>query len=290
MTPFERIQRAVDFIEAHLQAELNMAEIAAEACYSAFHFQRLFRAISGLSVQTYVRQRRLSEAARMLRDPACSVLDAALAYGYQSHEAFSRAFAASFGINPSECRCQPEPLVGQARMEFLPRQSEPGQTVCKAPSIRFHEPYLLIGKTRTTNLESDYYADIVSFYHEFGDTESYLQIPNRAAPAWCYGVSYDHRDNGDFAFLVGEQVTHLPEALPEGFVSLTLPSGYYAEFEAYGPAITGKIVRDYIHGTWLPNACYERTEGPDFEITDVCNSRYPDAMRIKVYIPLCAPV
>lgn len=288
MTPFERVQRAVDFIETHLQAELNTAEIAAAACYSSFHFQRLFRAVSGLSVQGYVRQRRLSEAARLLRDPACSVLDAALAYGYQSHEAFSRAFAASFGISPSECRRQPDVFVGQARMEFLPRQGDPGQIAGKAPSIRLHEPCLLIGKTWATSLEADYYADIGNFYREFGETESYLQIPNKAAPAWCYGASYDYHDNGDFAFLVGEQVTHLPEAMPAGFVALSLPGGYYAEFEAHGPVNTVQIVRDYIYGTWLPNARYERSDGPDFEITDVCNSRFPDALCIKVYIPLLA--
>ena len=289
MTPFERIQRAVDFIETHLQAELDMAEIAAAACYSSFHFQRLFRAISGLSVQGYVRQRRLSEAARLLRDPACSVLDAALAYGYQSHEAFSRAFVASFGINPSECRRQPDVFAGQARMEFLPRQGDLGLIASKAPNIRLHEPCLLIGKAGATSLEADYYADIGNAYREFGETESYLQIPNKAAPARSYGVSYDYHDNGDFAFLVGERVTHLPEAMPAGFVALSLPGGFYAEFEVYGPVNTVQIVRDYIYGTWLPNARYERTDGPDFEITDVCNSRFPDAMCIKVYIPLRTP-
>ncbi|MBK9615759.1 MAG: helix-turn-helix transcriptional regulator [Uliginosibacterium sp.] len=157
MTPFERIQRAVDFIETHLQAELNMAEISAAACYSSFHFQRLFRAISGLSVQGYV-QRRLSRLHACCAT-ACSVLDAALTYGYQSHEAFSRALwplrhqpigvPAAAGV----LRVRPE-------WEFLPAVTPPDRQ--QGAEIRLHEPCLLIGKTGTTSLEADYYADISS--------------------------------------------------------------------------------------------------------------------------------
>ncbi|MDE1376708.1 GyrI-like domain-containing protein, partial [Bacillus licheniformis] len=44
--------------------------------------------------------------------------------------------------------------------------------------------------------------------------------------------------------------------------------------------------RRYIYGSWLMNTNYERTEGPDFEVTDVCRSVPPNEMKMTIYIPL----
>ncbi|WP_368031681.1 AraC family transcriptional regulator, partial [Bacillus licheniformis] len=59
MNDYERIQNAVQFIEEHLQNDLNISDIAAKSGFSPFHFQRLFQAISGFSVYQYIRNRRL---------------------------------------------------------------------------------------------------------------------------------------------------------------------------------------------------------------------------------------
>ena len=74
MNDYERIQNAVQFIEEHLQNDLNITDIAAKSCFSPFHFQRLFQAISGFSVYQYIRNRRLSEAALLLEKTDRSIL------------------------------------------------------------------------------------------------------------------------------------------------------------------------------------------------------------------------
>lgn len=104
MDDYERIQNAVHFIEEHLQNDLNITDIAAKSCFSPFHFQRLFQAISGFSVYQYIRNRRLSEAALLLEKTDRSILDIAIDFGYGSQEAFGRAFSQYFGITPAKYR------------------------------------------------------------------------------------------------------------------------------------------------------------------------------------------
>jgi AraC-like DNA-binding protein/dienelactone hydrolase len=99
-----RIGRVLAHIAGHLDAELSLAELAAIAHVSPYHFHRLFRAMTGESVAALVRRLRLETAARALRESDAAVIDVALAAGYGAPEAFSRAFHAGFGMAPSEFR------------------------------------------------------------------------------------------------------------------------------------------------------------------------------------------
>ncbi len=56
MDYYYKIQNAIEFIELNLNENIGITEIASKACFSAFHFQRLFQAISGFSVQGYIRR------------------------------------------------------------------------------------------------------------------------------------------------------------------------------------------------------------------------------------------
>ena len=78
--------------------------MAQRAFFSKTHYQRLFRAIVGEPVMEYVKNRRLQLACRDVREGNTGILDIALKYGYDSHEGFTRAFKAYFGVTPSEYR------------------------------------------------------------------------------------------------------------------------------------------------------------------------------------------
>lgn len=104
MDHYTRIQLAIEYLEQHLQDDFNIRETSAAASFSAFHFQRLFQAITGFTVLEYVRRRRLTEAAGMLRGTSEGILDIAMSFGYQSQEAFTRAFSAYFGMTPAKLR------------------------------------------------------------------------------------------------------------------------------------------------------------------------------------------
>jgi len=103
----ELLQRAVGYIDTHLDQPLSGDLLAEQAAMSRFHFHRIFRAQLGESVMQHVRRLRLERAARQLRSSARDILDLALEAGYDSHEAFTRAFAERFGAPPSVFRAQP---------------------------------------------------------------------------------------------------------------------------------------------------------------------------------------
>lgn len=98
------IDGSIDFIESRLTEAINIGELAQQAFFSKTHYQRLFRAIVGEPVMEYVKNRRLQLACRDVRAGNIGILDIALKYGYDSHEGFTRAFKAYFGVTPSEYR------------------------------------------------------------------------------------------------------------------------------------------------------------------------------------------
>jgi AraC family transcriptional regulator len=98
------INQALDDIEAQLTEELNITQVAHRVGYSRCHFDRLFLAMLGETPVGYLRERRLSEAARALITSPASILDIALTYQFGSHEAFTRAFRRRFRLTPRAYR------------------------------------------------------------------------------------------------------------------------------------------------------------------------------------------
>ncbi|NMP10928.1 AraC family transcriptional regulator [Paenibacillus polymyxa] len=287
MDYFKRIQCAIEFIELNLREDLKIAEIASQAYFSAFHFQRVFQAISGFTVQQYIRRRRLSEAAKRLKQSNQKVLDIAIEYQYNSQEAFTRAFEKSFGITPGKYRNCDIELSDQSKINFLDYKKNAAEELeVNKPVILQLETTKIVGYEYKTNLNNEqHYKEIPGFYEHFGAHEYFMCIPNKIAPGMSYGIACRFEDNGAFSFVVGEAVEEESKELAEGFIYMEIPAGKYAEFDASGSNGRVQSIRDFIYGTWLPNSNFERREGPDFEITDVMNS-YPDHLSMKVYIPI----
>ncbi|MEE4561162.1 AraC family transcriptional regulator [Paenibacillus polymyxa] len=287
MDYFKRIQCAIEFIELNLREDLKIAEIASQAYFSAFHFQRIFQAISGFTVQQYIRRRRLSEAAKRLKQSNQKVLDIAIEYQYNSQEAFTRAFEKSFGITPGKYRNCDIELSDQSKINFLDyKKNATEELEVNKPVILQLETTKIVGYEYKTNLNNEqHYKEIPGFYEHFGAHEYFMCIPNKIAPGMSYGIACRFEDNGAFSFVVGEAVEEESKELAEGFIYMEIPAGKYAEFDASGSNGRVQSIRDFIYGTWLPNSNFERREGPDFEITDVMNS-YPDHLSMKVYIPI----
>ena len=98
------VQRAVDYIEAHIEEPLDYDDIARQAFSSGYHFQRVFSILCGLTLGEYIRSRRLSLAGEELQHGGARVIDAALKYGYDSPDSFARAFQKFHGVTPSQAR------------------------------------------------------------------------------------------------------------------------------------------------------------------------------------------
>lgn len=104
MSYIESMEKALVYIESHLQDDIDLSSIAKEAGYSLYHFHRIFKGVVGDSIKDYIRKRRITEAAKELVGTNRSIVEIGISYGYESREAFSRAFEKVYGRNPSEVR------------------------------------------------------------------------------------------------------------------------------------------------------------------------------------------
>jgi AraC family transcriptional regulator len=103
-SPLKRIQPVLAYAKAHLDEDVSLTALARQADLSVFHLQRAFSTAAGESPKQFTLRLRLGRAAVLLLTRDDSVLDVALACGFESHEVFCRAFRRRFGIAPSAYR------------------------------------------------------------------------------------------------------------------------------------------------------------------------------------------
>ncbi len=104
MNYYERIQKSIDYIENKLKEDIEIEKAAQEAFMSCSNYYRMFFALTGYAVKEYIRNRRISNAVRDIKETDDSILDIALKYGFESNEALTRAFKRITGNPPSAFR------------------------------------------------------------------------------------------------------------------------------------------------------------------------------------------
>ncbi|MFM9327060.1 helix-turn-helix transcriptional regulator [Paenibacillus mesotrionivorans] len=121
----KQIQLIVDEIDECIKNRngeaITLRFLSRKLGYSEFHTTRKFKEISGMPFRDYLRHRNLAFALKEVRDSEKSMLDIAFDYGFSSHEAFTRAFKAAYGVTPSEYRKKPLPLVLRTKINPFDR-------------------------------------------------------------------------------------------------------------------------------------------------------------------------
>ena len=121
----KQIQIIVDEIDKCIRSKqdeaLTLQVLADKLGYSQFHTTRKFKEISGMQFRDYLRGRRLAFALKEVRDSEKSFIDIAVAYGFSSHEAFTRAFKKAYGVTPSVYRKEPKPVVLRTKINTFDR-------------------------------------------------------------------------------------------------------------------------------------------------------------------------
>jgi AraC family transcriptional regulator len=250
----DAVKKALWYIESHSGDPLTLGDVAEASGLSRFHLSRVFPAVTGHSVFTYLRGRRLTEAARALVDGAPDILSVALDAGYGSHEAFTRAFRDFLGLTPEEVRAgrslENLPLLEAIRMSDLP-------VIELAPPTFREIGTMLIAGIR------QYYT-----YEERGGiplqwqrlTPHFGHIPNGVGTS-AYGVCTSAPDDRNgFDYTCGVEVGSLDE-LPEGFAGMRLPARRYAVFWHGDHISTIGSTCAAIFAEWLPKSGMKAAEG-----------------------------
>ncbi len=113
------IQKAINWIDGKLEDSISLKEISDYIGYSEFHTSRKFKQYTGSTLKRYITLRKLSSAAKELRDKNIRIIDLAFKYGFHSQEAFTRSFKNAFDITPGEYQKTKQPIPYILRKDVL---------------------------------------------------------------------------------------------------------------------------------------------------------------------------
>jgi AraC family transcriptional regulator len=271
--------KALWYIESHLSGDVSLDAIADVSGVSRFHLSRAFGVSLGCGLATYVRGRRLSEAARKLVNGAPDILTVALESGYGSHEAFTRAFRQHFGLTPDDLRRQ-DHLGGLTLQEPI-RMNDKASATLAPPRVVRSDALLIFG------LGQRYHGTNAGIPSQWDRFLPHLgSIPGQVGDI-AYGVICNTDEAGSIEYICGVQVREFP-AHPAEFARIRIPPQAYAVFEhtAHVSAIASTWQAIWNHE--LSNAGYEATDGPAFERYD---SRFDGRTGLggfEIWVPITA--
>lgn len=116
------IKRAISYIQQHLNKDLTLTIISDYIGYSSYHFHRLFKKETGLSLYDYIQQQRLIQASMLLKYTNLPILEIAYQSKFQSQESFTRAFKKTFQLPPKKYRTLNQIITRKGEI-FMSQQS-----------------------------------------------------------------------------------------------------------------------------------------------------------------------
>jgi AraC family transcriptional regulator len=245
------VAKTLWYIEAHLESELSLDVIAAQAGTSRFHLSRSFSAVCDMPVMHYARGRRLTEAARKLLNGAPDILSVALDTGYGSHEAFTRAFREQFAVTPESVRDRVS-LAGLDLVEAK-RVDVTSQRTLDEPRIERGRVLLIAGLTEREHNR------IPVLWQKFGPHMG--SIPTQVGHVG-YGVCANGDENGNYTYIAGVEVERFDRVPPE-LTTIRIPAVNYAVFTHRDHITALRATFDAIFRQWQPH--HEVLDAPFFE-------------------------
>lgn len=279
MNWYERMNNAMDYIESNINGKIDFEEISKITCQSVSNFQRVFSIVTDIPVSEYIRRRKLTMAAFELQNSNIKVIDLSLKYGYESPEAFTRAFNDVHGLTPTAARKEGVLLKSYPRISFL--LTIKGDVVMDY-RIETKEAFTVYGIEETFGFgceTGEKLKKIPEFWQdtmEDGRFDQLVKSTNMLESSIQDGLgainaisSYRETGNNTFPYMLFAYQTKMSDT--EGYQQVNVPAATWAIFktalyiEEQAPVALQNLIKR-IYTEWLPNAGYETVAGYELEL------------------------
>lgn len=279
----DAVLQAIDFIEDNLQNEIYVQDVANRACYSIYHFIRLFEGITGHTPKDYILRRRISEACSELMNSDKKIIDLCFDYQFKSPEVFSRAFKRITGATPRELQ----------QRDFFPELSMLSKI--DKESI-FYSGNIREAAVEEVRLDTLHLAGLVTLVRK--DKQIISQLWEFIAKDLgsldidsineFYGHSFwsNNYDLDGFFLLCGINTRDF-DNLEIPFCTRTVPAAKYLRFTHHGDINKISHTYKYIFQSYLPRTDYTLSLPYDFEIYHSGGKNINDESNItEILIPV----
>lgn len=273
-----RLNQSINYIEEHLTGEIDYEQLGRIAYCSAYHYQRMFTYMAGITLAEYIRRRKMSLAAVDLQEGNERIIDIAEKYGYRSPTAFNRAFQSFHGIAPSSVKTAGVPVKSFSPIVFK---------IAVKGAMEMHyrietkEAFRIIGVPAPLDKEIENNFTVVPRMWQEASANGTIQklagmmdMP----PMGLLGVSACN-DEEQWKYFIAVSSTKTDGEFEEYIV----PASTWAIFSGTGTNQSIQELEQRIITEWLPASGYEYANAPDIEVylnPDPQNAQY------EVWIPV----
>lgn len=265
----ERLNKAIDYIEENLNGSIDFDVVAKIMCQSIINFQRTFSIITDFSIHDYIRRRRLTLAAFELQNSKEKVINIAMKYGYESPEAFTRAFKEVHGISPSIARKEGKELKTFPRITF---QLTIKGDVAMDYRIETKDDFSVYGIERMIyTKEGNGLSEIPEFWMKCAKNGSLERLANSTKTTCCINAicSYYETIGDSYPYMLFVPFTSDSDA--KGYRKVNVPAATWAVFktEKHTQEQTSNILQGLVkrvYTEWLPTANYQKLDGYEMEL------------------------
>jgi AraC family transcriptional regulator len=280
------IQSSVNYIENNLGRKFEMEEVSDYAGFSLFHFMRVFDMLTGYHLKEYIRVRRLSEAAAKLVGTDILVKELAGRMGFDSSEAFIRAFRREFGITPTQYRRNNQLIHYTPKLKVqICRKINGGNKMDY--KIKEMPELVVLGMKKSVKHDGSIAKAWEEFTSRYPELAAYKDAP-------VVGVIFHDKRFTERAPKPDESFSYMPGiivqevgTIPPGMEVYTLKATRYAIFSNKGEKSNLSALYQYMCGEWINNVEYEFAPFDEIEWYRDINTPLDQKMHeMDLYIPI----
>ena len=290
----QRLLRVLVHIQQQLDEPLSLDELARMAHFSPYHFHRVFKGMIGESVQSHIRRLRLERSATQLKSTDWPVTQIAFASGYDTPEAFTRAFRSMFGASPSRFRAtrrQAHPDSGKTAGSGVHYRNGKPLRNFTAASLAVGTMNIAI---QTLPARRVAFVRHVGPYAECGSAWDTLGMflgkeGRLGGESLFIGICHDDPEVTPPARIRYDACVTVDDSFaPDGEIGVQIiAGGAYAVATHFGPYETLGEAYARLMGQWLPRSGRELRSIPSFEVyANDPNNTEPEDLLTDIFVPL----